>query len=123
VRTLPDGNGAGEERATCACQLEVPRARIRSVANDPDETAPHQWLKPGGEGGAIHREQARNGAHARRLWSIERREERELAMREIERAQRRIEAARERTRGALRVQTQALIANARRHRERHAASI
>lgn len=123
VRALPNGNGTREERATGARQRDEATASVRRVRDNPDETAPLQGLKRGGQGRAVHRKESRDGSKARRLRSIEGHQERKLAMRKIERPQGGVEAARDGARGALHVQTQAMIANVRSRREWRTARI
>lgn len=108
---LPDGKRAGEEIAAPGGEDEDAAATVGWVGGDFDQAAALKWLEGGGKRGAIHGEQRGDGAHGWRVGAIERHEERELAVGEIEGAECFIETTGEGAGGALDVQAEAAIAN------------
>ena len=86
-------------------------ALVLLVDRDLHQTAALERLEIGGERGAVHGQQRRDAAERRRFRAVERRQQRELALRETERPQRLVEAPRQRARRALHVQAQAGVAH------------
>jgi hypothetical protein len=111
VRLLPQGRGRSQQRAALGCKVQAATAAVFRVDGDFNEAAPLERLERSGERGAIHRQQRSDGGHTRRLWSIQRHEQRKLAVGEAEGAQSIVETARECACRALNVETEATVAN------------
>ena len=88
-----------------------------------DQATALQRLEISGQRRAIHCQQRRDILHVRRLRTIERHQERELALRQANRAQCIVKAPRQRARRALDVQAQAMVAHMQRQGERHFAAV
>ena len=97
VCTLPRGKSAGEESASFLGEDENPAAAIVRVAGDLNQTAALERLECSSQSGAVHREQGSNRAHRRWFGTIERHEQRELSVGEVEGTEVFVEAAREST--------------------------
>jgi hypothetical protein len=108
---LPDGKRTGEEVAAFGGEDEDAAAAVGRIGRYLDQAAALKWLEGGGKRGAIHGEQRGDRAHGRRVGAIERHEERELAVGEIEGAECLIETTGEGAGGALDVKAEAAIAN------------
>jgi hypothetical protein len=117
MRALPYGCGGGQQCSAARRQQEAPAPLIGAVHRDFHEAAAFERLKVGGECRAIHSEERRNVADARRLGAIERHQQRKLALRQIERPQRIVKAPRQSACGPLDVQTKAAVTNLARERE------
>ena len=111
VGLAPGGDGAGEEAAAFAGELEDAAAAVGGVGRDFDEAAALKGFESGGEGGAVHGEEGGDGAHGGGLGAVEGHEERELAVGQAEGAEGDVEAAGEGAGGALDVEAEAGVPN------------
>jgi hypothetical protein len=116
---FPHRCGGGEQRSAGRRQYEAAAAFVGAVHVDFQKAAAFERLEIGGESRAIHGEERRNVTEARRLGAIERHQQRELALCQIEWPQRIVKAPGQRARGPLDVQTKAAVANLASEREGH----
>ena len=107
----PNRDGGRQQFSASTGQAETAAALVSLVNRDLDQPATLERLQIGGYGRAIHRQQPRNITDSRRLRPIKRHQQRKLAIRQIERAKRLVKPPRYCTRRALKVQTQAVVAN------------
>jgi hypothetical protein len=111
VCRLPQRVGSRQQPASGRRQGETAAAPVLPVDGYLEEAAPFERFEVGGECRAVHREQRRNTAEARRLRAIERHQQRELAIGEIERPEHIVEMPRQRTSRTMDVQAQAAVAH------------
>lgn len=104
VGALPDGRGAGEQVPALCGQNEGSAAAIALRFGDADEAAALEGLEGGGEGGAVHGQQAGNGRHGRRLGLVQRHEQGKLPIGQAEGAEGPVETAGQGAGGALGVE-------------------
>src|SRR5262249_1276034 len=84
---------AREQLVSRRCERQQPAALVVRIDGHLDQAAALERLERGGERGAIHGEHGRHRGHARRRWAVERRQQRELLVGEIERAKDLVETA------------------------------
>jgi hypothetical protein len=111
MRAPPRRNRGGEERAAGIGQDKAAASFVGVIDGHRQDAAPLQRLQSGSERRAVHRQQRRDAADARRLRAIERHQQRELTVRQPERPQRLIEPPRHRPRRALDVKAEASVAH------------
>jgi hypothetical protein len=119
VRMLPYWRSGGQQRSAARRKQQSPAALVSFVHGDFHKAAAFKRFEIGGERGAIHGEESRNVAEARRLSAIERHQQRKLALRQIERPQRIVKAPGQRARGPLYVETKAAVTDLARECEGH----
>ena len=115
---FPNRVGLHQQRATRWRQSETPATAIFLVDRNFQKPAPFEWFEIGRESRAVHREKGRDAAKRRRLWPVERHQQRKLAIGEIERAQYVVETTRQRTGRAVNMQAQAIVTHQVRGGER-----
>ena len=106
---FPDRVGPGQQRPPGLRQSKTPAAAVLLVDRDFQEAPPFERLEIRRKRGAIQDKQGSDTAECRRLRPIERHQQRELTVGEIERPQDFIEAACQRACRTMNVQTQAGI--------------
>jgi hypothetical protein len=111
VRALPLGDGARQQGASFFREDEDTAAAVVRVKLDFHESAAFQWLQGCCEGGSIHGQQGSDRPHRRRLRTVQRHQERKLAVGQIEGAQLFIEAPGQGPSGTLDVETETTIPN------------
>lgn len=119
VRALPDRHGRSQQCTAGLCQGQKATAPVGRIDRDLDEPVPLERLQVGGQRGAIHCQELSHRADRRRLGTIKRHQQRELAAGNADGAQRVIEAARQGTRCPLRMQTQAVVPDMNRGLQRN----
>ena len=80
VSALPYGNRTRQQGSPFVGEDENAAATVVRIGFDFDEAAALKRLQSGGQGGSIHGEQGSDGAHGRRLGTIERHEQGELSV-------------------------------------------
>jgi hypothetical protein len=119
VGMLPDWHRIGEQSPALSRQTQPSTTPVSRIWADLDQAAALQRLECGGQGGAIHGQQRGHRPHARRLRTIQRHQQRELAVRQPHRAQCVVETPCQRPCRPLHVQTEATIANQQRSFKRN----
>jgi len=119
VGSLPDRRSVGEQSPALWRQTQPSTTPVSRIWAHLDQAAPLQRLECGGQGGAIHGQQRGHRPHARRLRTIQRHEQRELAVGQTERPQCLVEMPCHRPSRPLHVQTEATIANQQRSFKRN----
>lgn len=108
---FPDRIGLGQQCVSGCRQSETPAPAVLLVDRHFQKTTPFERFEVGRKSRAIHRKKGRDTAKRRRLWPVERHQQRELTIGEIKRPQRIIEATRQRARRAVHMQAQAMVAH------------
>jgi hypothetical protein len=106
----PQRISLGEQRAASSGNRQPPAALIVLIDRNFYQATAFEWFEVGGKGRAIHCEQGRDTADTWRFRPIQRRQQRKLAMREIERTEHLIETPRQRAGSPLDVQAQTGVA-------------
>jgi hypothetical protein len=119
VGMLPDRHSTGEQSPALSRQTDPSATPVSRIWADLDQAAPLQRLECGGQGGAIHGQQRGHRPHPRRLRTIQRHQQRELAVRQPDRPQRLIETPCQCPCRSLHVQTEAAVANQQRSFKRN----
>jgi len=109
VSALPYGNRTRQQGSPFVGEDENAAATVVRIGFDFDEAAALKRLQSGGQGGSIHGEQGSDGAHGRRLGTIERHEQGELPVGEFEGAQFLIETPGQGTCRTLHMETQTSV--------------
>src|ERR1700754_204741 len=84
MRMLPQREGLAEQCASGRGEGETAAAAVLLVDRDLQEAAPLEWLEIRRERGAVHGKQGGHVSDARRLGTVQRHQQRELATGEIE---------------------------------------
>ncbi len=111
VRALPHGNSSGEQAFSLGRENQNTVAPIRWVPGDFDQAAACQGFQCSGEGGAIHGEKRRHGAHGRWFRPIQRHEQGKLSVGQVKGTQDFIKAPRQRAGRALHMKTETAVPN------------
>lgn len=111
VGPLPNRDGLDKQSPAARGQHQAAASFVGMVDGHLRQAATLKRLELGGEGRAIHGKQSGNLSHARRLGTIERHQERELAIGQPQRPQRVVKAPCHHPRRPLDMETEAGIAN------------
>jgi len=109
VNSFPDWNRANHEVAALRCEFQDAAPPIGRVWIYLDQPATLKRLESGGQRGSIHCEQGSNWSHGGKLGSIQRHQERKLAIGQLEGTQCLIESPRQGAGGTLHVKTETAI--------------
>ncbi len=118
VRILPDGIGLDQQLPAGRRQSEPTAAAVFLVDSDRQQTASLERLEIGGERGPVHRKQRSDAAERRRLWPVERHQQRKLTVGQPEWPQDFVETARKGPRRAMHVQAKTIVTHDMRGGER-----
>ena len=110
MRILPDRICLGQQRAAGWHQGETPAAAVLLIDRNLQKPAPFERLEIGRKSRAVHGEQGRNAAERRRFGPVERHQQRELTVGQVERTQHVVEPPRQRAGSAVHMQAQAVVA-------------
>ena len=105
------GNALAEQRAAGRGDCQTTAAFIFLVDRNLHQSAAFKWFEGRGERGAVHGKQRRDATDVRRFRPVQRHQQRELPMREIERTEHLVETPCQRARRPLHVQAQAGVAH------------
>jgi AcrR family transcriptional regulator len=104
----PDRQRGREQVHTRLADRDLARPPVARIGADRHQPPPVQRLQRGGHRGPVHRQELREPRDARRLPHVQRHQQRELPLGELEGAEGRVEAARQRPCRPLRPQAQAM---------------
>ena len=109
VRILPNWIRFGQQRASGLGQGETSATAILLVDRDFQKPTSLERFEISRKGRAVHREKGRDTAKCRWIRPVERHQQRELTVSEIERPQHFVEAARQHTGRTMNMQAQAIV--------------
>ena len=118
MRIFPDRISLGQQRPSGRGQGETPATAIFLVDRNFQKSTTFEGFEIGRESRSVHREKKRDAAKRRRLRPVERHQQRELPISEIEWPQYVVETARQRTGRAVNMQAQAIVTHQVRSGER-----